>query len=100
MNTHWYFAALIMALCAVVLAGRIWDLTQKFMASRERKASIAPKRSLLGDLGRRWANYLAGPAGDWYCFFHISDLTGTEKKSGRKASEIRKIKDQRKRACL
>ncbi len=66
LTLQWYFSDGILSFCAVTLAMR---LGARLRRRANRRA--APNR-----LGQWLAARFAKRAGNWYCFFHIQDLTG------------------------
>jgi len=75
LTLQWYFSVGILAFCAVTLAMRIGTLAQRLrMGSRTRTRPAASSGKLVRWLAARFERR----AGNWYCFFHIPDLTGED----------------------
>lgn len=72
MTLQWYFSVGILGFCAVAMAMRLGARARR--RTHHRTASRG---------SNRWVQWLAARfsrrANDWYCFFHLPDLTGKKR---------------------
>lgn len=88
LNMEWYFSASILGFCAVALVLRAGTAVARLMADRRRQANetapgLSPVKRLVARFSRR--------ADNWYCFFHVPDLTGPVPRTDRKPQERTRI---------
>jgi hypothetical protein len=76
LTMEWYFTAGTLVFCAVTLAMRAGTLAQRLWTDRrsQTRRTAAP-----GKLVQWLAARFERRSGNWYCFFHISDLTGEDR---------------------
>ncbi len=97
LTLQWYFSVGIMAFCAVTLFMRVGALAQRLRTNR---STQSPRATTGGRLTRWLAARFAQRAGNWYCFFHIPDLTGEDRtKAPRPRDQVRTASRSRLRAA-
>ncbi|MEE4608863.1 MAG: hypothetical protein V2L15_08245 [Desulfobacteraceae bacterium] len=69
LTLQWYFSVGILSFCAVALAMRLGALVRR----------RTDRHAASGKLVRWLAARFSKRAGNWYCFFHIPDLTGEDR---------------------
>lgn len=80
LTLQWYFSVGILAFCAVTLAMRLGTRLR-----HRTKRPAAP-----GKLAQWLATRFDKGSANWYCFFHISDLTGERRSAAPRSDQRRR----------